>query len=271
MLKNICIYFLTFHIYSVVGWAIETSLYIIRDKKFVKRGFLFGPICPIYGAGAVVCTLLFYGRIKNIFILFVVGALVCGILEYLTHFIMEKLFHAMWWDYSSRRFNINGRVYLKGILMFGAGVVLIIKVFQPAVFYIISLIPVNALYIICFILYSVMLADFSFTFSDLLGVIKRLKNLQKTTLENMQKELDRKGEQINGFANTVKENSHLQAMALEIKNAPLIKRIKQKYPDFTLTKYKKIWAIIDDTPDPSKARKDIKLYGSSNPLKDSEQ
>ena len=264
LINKICVYFLTFQLYSVAGWVTETLLYVFRDRKFVKRGFLFGPLCPIYGTGAVLCTLLFYGKINNIFLLFVVGSLVCGALEYITHFLMEKLFHAMWWDYSSRRFNIKGRVYLKGVLMFGAGVVLIVKVLQPFVFRIISLIPVNVLYGICFALYSVMLVDLTFTLTDLTGLIQKLKKLQSVTLENVQREIDKGDEQLNTLANSIKENSHIQAMAQEIKNNPLLIRIKYKYPNFTLTKYKKIWEIIDDKPDPSKARKDIKLYGSSD-------
>ena len=109
-----------------------------------------------------------------------------------------------------------------------------------------------------------MLVDLTFTLTDLTGLIQKLKKLQSVTLENVQREIDKGDEQLNTLANSIKENSHIQAMAQEIKNNPLLIRIKYKYPNFTLTKYKKIWEIIDDKPDPSKARKDIKLYGSSD-------
>ena len=69
-LDNICSIFLAFIVYSVIGWIFETLLHIFRDKKAVKRGFLFGPLCPIYGVGAVVQILILYGRTDNIFILF---------------------------------------------------------------------------------------------------------------------------------------------------------------------------------------------------------
>lgn len=158
-MRTVCTYFFIFVLYSFGGWVLETLLYILRDKTFVNRGFLFGPVCPIYGTGAVLCTALLYNRVDNIFLLFLCGMALCGSLEYVTHFLMEKIFHAMWWDYSSRRFNINGRVYLNGLLQFGAGTVLIIKVFQPLVFKLTDVIPNTVLYIICFILYTILIVD----------------------------------------------------------------------------------------------------------------
>ena len=104
--------FLWFIFYSVIGWITETLIFAIRDKKSVKRGFLFGPLCPIYGTGAVVCYLLLYGRVTNFFALFGIGLLLCDTIEYITSFVMEKAFHAKWWDYSNQKFNIKGRICL---------------------------------------------------------------------------------------------------------------------------------------------------------------
>ena len=122
MIDFVCRYFFWFLIYSFLGWLSETLLYMLRDGKVVKRGFLFGPLCPIYGFGAGLCIMLLYGRVHNVFYVFLLGMLLTSTLEYLTHFFMEKIFHAMWWDYSNRRFNIRGRIYLKGCLLFGAGI-----------------------------------------------------------------------------------------------------------------------------------------------------
>ena len=267
MIITICKYFFWFILYSVGGWILETLLFLIRDKKVVKRGFLFGPLCPIYGTGAVICTAVMYGRIDNIFLVFLIGLLLCGTLEYLTHFIMEKLFHAMWWDYSSRRFNINGRVYLNGLLEFGAGSVLIIKVLQPLVVKLTDMIPENVLYIICFALYSIILVDVSATLSDLKVMLNTLKKLQNLIITETQKGFDATNEQIENINATIKESEIIKSIASSfISENRLYARVKKIAPDFKLDKYKKVLDIIRDQPQEDKARKDIKLYGTADSI-----
>ena len=178
MIYTVCRYFFWFILYSVLGWIVETLLYILRDRKVVKRGFLFGPLCPIYGTSAILCNVILYGRIHNVFLVFLAGFFLCGVLEYLTHFLMEKLFDAMWWDYSDRKFNIHGRVYLKGLLFFGVGIVLLIRVVHPLVVELTDWIPHTALYWICFVLYSIVIADTATTVADLKGSINALKRAQ---------------------------------------------------------------------------------------------
>jgi uncharacterized membrane protein len=250
-------------IYSIAGWVIETLLFLIRDKKAVKRGFLFGPVCPIYGSGAVLCTAVLYGRVNNIFLVFLFGLLLCGTLEYITHFLMEKCFHAMWWDYSSRRFNIKGRVYLNGLLEFGFGAVLIIKVLQPLVFKLIALMPQSVLYTICLVLYSILLFDLATTLSDLKDSVKFLKLVQSEILDVTQKGVDSSEERIEKRRDNIKDSELNKKLTEFIKNDTVIKRIKERYPDFTIEKYKHIIEIIADKPQEDKARKDIKLYGTA--------
>ena len=116
---DIRIYFLLFMIYSVIGWCLEVIGKLIESRKFVNRGFLIGPYCPIYGYGALLITFLLKKYTEDPFTLFIMAILVCGILEYLTSYFMEKIFKARWWDYSKRKFNINGRVCLDTIIPFG--------------------------------------------------------------------------------------------------------------------------------------------------------
>ena len=126
MFNTIKIYFLLFLTYSFLGWCMEVCCSIFERKKFVNRGFLLGPYCPIYGCGAILITLLLKGFTNNPIILFIMAILLCGILEYLTSFFMEKIFHLRWWDYSKKKFNINGRVCLDTIIPFGVlGMVII--------------------------------------------------------------------------------------------------------------------------------------------------
>lgn len=108
---------LWFIIYSFLGWVFEEILGSVKNKKLVNRGFMSGPYCPIYGFGALV----YIGLLQltdNPFLLFFAGGFLACTLEYVTSYLMEKLFGARWWDYSDKPFNLNGRVYLNGFLTF---------------------------------------------------------------------------------------------------------------------------------------------------------
>lgn len=118
-MKDVMIYFLLFMIYSFCGWALEVLGKLIEKRRFINRGFLIGPYCPIYGFGALAITFLLKRYSNDAITLFIMAILVCGVLEYFTSYIMEKLFKARWWDYSQKRFNINGRVCLDTIIPFG--------------------------------------------------------------------------------------------------------------------------------------------------------
>ena len=126
-MKTIETWFLWLMIYSVIGWVYESTICSIGQRKLINRGFLNGPYCPIYGTGAVL-VLLVLGRIQNPVLLFFAGAVLTCSVEYLTSWLMEKLFHARWWDYSKRKCNIGGRVCLIGAVVFGAFSVVLILV-----------------------------------------------------------------------------------------------------------------------------------------------
>ena len=116
---DVRVYFLLFIIYSVLGWIMEVTCKLIQYKRFINRGFLIGPYCPIYGCGGILITLLLNRYISDPFVLFVMAILLCGTLEYLTSWFMEKAFKARWWYYSQRKFNLNGSVCLGTIIPFG--------------------------------------------------------------------------------------------------------------------------------------------------------
>lgn len=112
--------FLIFIMFSFVGWISEV-LYvgIFHEHKFVNRGFLYGPICPVYGFGGVVILLLPPSLYNTWIPLFFASMILCTAVEYLVSWIMEKMFHARWWDYSHYKFNINGRICLLNSVLFG--------------------------------------------------------------------------------------------------------------------------------------------------------
>lgn len=126
-------YILIFYTYSFLGWCFESfgSIFNPRVKKFVNRGFLIGPICPVYGSGVVLITFLLRKYADDIPALFFLSMLVSGTLEYLTSYFMEKLFNARWWDYHNRKFNINGRVCLEMLIPFGIGGTVIAHFLNP--------------------------------------------------------------------------------------------------------------------------------------------
>ena len=111
-------YFLWFLFYSFVGWVYESILVSCQQHRLVNRGFLNGPLCPIYGTGATLAIAVL-GNVHNPVIIFLVSMVGATILEYSTSWVMEQLFHARWWDYSNFRFNLQGRVCLLGALIFG--------------------------------------------------------------------------------------------------------------------------------------------------------
>lgn len=121
-----------FAIYSAAGWVYETTLVSIQQRRFVNRGFVNGPLCPIYGCGAVLAALLLPMTLPDWAVFLTSGVVAC-LLEYVTSVVMEQAFHARWWDYSSYKFNYQGRVCLLGFLVFGVAGLAIVKYAQPAV------------------------------------------------------------------------------------------------------------------------------------------
>lgn len=123
-----------FFIYSIAGWVTEVFLKYLEYKRFINRGFLIGPYCPIYGAGAVLITVggkLLSPVDRTWAMSFLIAFVLCGLLEYLTSYILEKYFHARWWDYTERPMNLHGRVWIGNLILFGIGGVFILNVFNP--------------------------------------------------------------------------------------------------------------------------------------------
>lgn len=154
MLHTIEIYFLLFISYAFLGWCMEVTCKFIQYKKFINRGFLIGPYCPIYGWGALAITILLKRYMEDPLVLFVMSTLICSIIEYLTSYFMEKKYHARWWDYRNKKFNINGRICLETLIPFGILGVAIMYGTNPILFKLYNQIPqlvINILTVILFI------------------------------------------------------------------------------------------------------------------------
>jgi uncharacterized membrane protein len=135
------ILFLAFLAYSFMGWLYESTVWAVCEKKrFINRGYLIGPYCPIYGFVSLFDWYLLY-ETDNPLKLFIMAAVICCSLEYITSVLLEKLFHTRWWDYSNYPFNLNGRISLFSAVLFGFAGLVLIKIVYPYVFTHLALIP----------------------------------------------------------------------------------------------------------------------------------
>ena len=128
---------LLFFSYSFIGWCIEVTLKFLQYHRFINRGFLTGPILPIYGSGALLITIVVGGLspFESAYgTTFALSFLICGTIEYLTSIFLEKRFHARWWDYSQKPMNLHGRVWIGNLVLFGLGGVAIIHFINPVLY-----------------------------------------------------------------------------------------------------------------------------------------
>ena len=133
--------FLLFLIYGFLGWLCESIYCSIPAKRLINRGFLTGPICPVYGVGGVLIILLLTPFEDNLFLLYFFGVLITSMVEYITGWLLEAVFHTRWWDYSNRRFQIQGRVCLRNSLLFGLMAVFLMRCIHPPVLRLLESIP----------------------------------------------------------------------------------------------------------------------------------
>ncbi len=170
-------YVVIFYIYSFIGWAQEVIQSIFKFKKFINRGFLIGPICPIYGFGSVMITKFLTPYVEEPFFVFLTAIFICCTLEYFTSYILEKLFKARWWDYSHMKFNINGRICLECGLAFGLGAMAILYVINPYIVDpIFKVCDINVLTTIAYVVLFLQLVDTILSFN----FISKLKNISNS-------------------------------------------------------------------------------------------
>lgn len=159
MIQTIETYFLLFISYAFLGWCMEVGCKYVQFGKFINRGFLIGPYCPIYGWGAIAITILLKRYTYDPLVLFIMSTLVCSIIEYFTSYFMEKKYHARWWDYSSKKFNINGRICLETLIPFGILGLFIMYVTNPMLFKIYQLMSKIVVHIISITLFIIFIVD----------------------------------------------------------------------------------------------------------------
>lgn len=182
---NLILYFILFLIYSLLGWIFEVTLSLVTKKKFINRGFLIGPYCPIYGIGSLFVIFLLNNYLDRPFGLFILSMVICSIVEYTGSFLLEKLFKTSWWDYSSKKFNINGRICLETMIPFGCGCLLIMYIINPFLLKTLNLISTSILNIIAIILFILFVIDFIISFRIILNFKKISDDAKKDSTEKV--------------------------------------------------------------------------------------
>nr|WP_252968758.1 putative ABC transporter permease [Erysipelothrix rhusiopathiae] len=171
-------FFIYWVIYGVIGWIMETLYCSIPEGKFVERGFLNGPIVPIYGFGALFVLSILKPFLDSPILVFVLGFLLTSVLEYITSYIMEKAFGMRWWDYSDYKYNIKGRVCLLNSTMFGVLCVVLVEWIHPIVTNIIARFSPTTILLASSVLGVIIAVDFVVSVISVLNLKKRLKSLE---------------------------------------------------------------------------------------------
>lgn len=174
---------LLFYIYAFFGWCMEVAFAACKEGRFVNRGFLNGPICPIYGFGVVGVALLLQPLVDNLPLLFVGSVVVTTAIEYLTGFVLEKVFHARWWDYSDMPLNIGGYVCLLFSLLWGLACVVVLKLVHPLINGVVNWLPDPAVIALACTFTAVVIVDIVATLAAIRKLNERLKRLTELAAE----------------------------------------------------------------------------------------
>lgn len=176
---QICLYFL---IYSFWGWVVEVIFHAVTLGKVINRGFLQGPVCPVYGFGvlsvfALLNTIQSGGNQMSEGMIFVFGFILATLVELIAGWLLDVCFHARWWDYSKKPFNFRGYICLEFSLMWGIAIVLVVNVFQKYVENQVSHAPATWEWVVVAVLYVVYFVDFAVTVAVIRGLNRKLTRL----------------------------------------------------------------------------------------------
>ena len=180
---QICLYFL---FYSFGGWVVEVIFHAVALGKVINRGFLNGPVCPVYGFGvlsvfALLNTIQSGGLVMSEGMIFVFGFVLATLVELIAGWLLDVCFHARWWDYSDKPLNFHGYICLEFSLIWGLAIVMVVKVFQKYVENQASHTPATWEWVVMAILYAAYFADFVVTVATIRGLNKKLTRLDKVS------------------------------------------------------------------------------------------
>lgn len=194
--------YMMFFIYSFIGWVIEVIYYGITEGKFINRGFLAGPLCPVYGLGFYAAIWIFEPFKDNFMILFFGMATACTIVELIAGFILYHAFHMRWWDYSDYKLNLGGYICLRFFIYWGIAASLGMYVLHPAVKWLIAHITYPFRLGILIFFTVILLADLVTTIITIVGFKKKFQAMEKV-VTGTRAVSDKIGSQIYGAVDTI--------------------------------------------------------------------
>ena len=174
---------LYFFIYSFLGWCTEVAYATVKERRFVNRGFLNGPWCPIYGVGVSAVVTLLDGFRDSLLLLYLSSLVLVTLIEGMTGFIMDKIFHHKWWDYTGLPLNIGGYVCLPFSIAWGAACVVIVKGIHPLIERLVGFLPEAAGAALLCVLTVCLAADVAVTTAGILKLNRRLDMLERIGAE----------------------------------------------------------------------------------------
>lgn len=168
-----------FFVYAFLGWCTEVSYAALVSGRFVNRGFLNGPWCPVYGFGVVIVLAGLEPLRGNLLFLFLGSVALTSALEWLTGFVLEKLFHQRWWDYSDQPFNLGGYICLRFSIAWGLACLFVVEILHPAVLFLIRLIPHGVGVVMLAVLCVGMCVDLTATVSTITRMNRQLSQVDE--------------------------------------------------------------------------------------------
>lgn len=234
-----------FFLYAFLGWCAEVAYAAVRRGKFVNRGFLNGPVCPIYGFGLVTVILLLSPLSEKLVLLFLGSVVLTSALEFLTGWVLEKLFHAKWWDYSDNKFNIKGYVCLEFSLVWGLAATFIVRIIHPLIAGLITSIPALAGYLLLYMFLAAILADLAATLVAIRHLQQRLQLLMSLAQE-IHATSDRLGDSISDTVLNIKEyaedvtDRYGELAAMKLQHRAEEKKLLEKHQE----EERQLWASI---------------------------
>ena len=216
-----------FIIYSILGWIMESIYRSICEKRIINTGFLKGPFCPIYGIGAIIMILFLQNLKNNVALLFIVSMIILTIWEYIVAIILEKTFNIKYWDYSNNILNFQGRICMLNSIYWGILGVIFIEYIQDFIQNLVTLIPINILYISVSIIMLIVLIDAINTIIKIKNIKATLEKIEKLNLQIKQKLQELKEIKID-------ENKYVQEA---------IKNLDKKRKNISYRLYKRVYRL----------------------------
>lgn len=169
--------FAYFFIYAFLGWIAEVVYHALKEGNFANRGFLNGPVCPIYGVGVTAILLILGSWIDKPWLVFLVGFVFCSLIEFIVGWALEKFFHNKWWDYSDKKFNVKGYICLEFSILWGLAVVLVADVLHPLVRTFAGLLGETAGTVVICVLGAITVADIVVSVLQVLKLNRKLSEI----------------------------------------------------------------------------------------------